>query len=93
LSEAAKHIHAVIHGRVQGVWFRAWTEKTARALGLNGWVRNCADGTVEAVFSGPAGAVDAMLQKAKDGPPLAQVSKIDARATEAPDGLGFETKS
>ena len=47
-----------ISGRVQGVGFRAWTEQRANALGLSGWVRNCANGEVEAVFSGPAEAVE-----------------------------------
>ena len=78
-----------IHGRVQGVWFRGATEQTARALGLDGWVRNCADGCVEAVFEGPAAALDAALAFCRRGPPAARVERIEV-AEEPPEGLdGF----
>ncbi|MCR9222225.1 MAG: acylphosphatase [Alphaproteobacteria bacterium] len=87
-----KTVHVRIKGRVQGVWFRAWTEKTASKLGLDGWVRNRRDGDVEAVFSGPADAVDRMLEAAKDGPPLARVSALDVRETEGAAPAGFETR-
>ena len=54
MAEAAnKTVTVKIEGRVQGVYYRAWTEQTARALGLDGSVRNASDGSVEAVFSGP----------------------------------------
>ena len=65
-----------IEGRVQGVYYRAWTYDTARSLGLNGWVRNASDGSVEAVFSGPVRKVDEMLRLCADGPPDARVSKV-----------------
>jgi acylphosphatase len=65
-----------IEGRVQGVYYRAWTGQTARSLGLDGWVRNRGDGSVEAVFSGPADKVDEMLQACADGPPDAKVTKV-----------------
>jgi len=65
-----------IEGRVQGVWFRAWTTEEALSLGLAGWVRNRPDGTVQAVFSGPENVVSEMLEKCWDGPILAQVSAI-----------------
>jgi acylphosphatase len=65
-----------IEGRVQGVFYRAWTEDTARALGLDGFVRNREDGSVEAVFSGPPDAVAAMLERCKDGPPDARVTAV-----------------
>ncbi len=71
-------VRARIHGRVQGVWYRAWTESTARKLGLSGWVRNRADGTVEALFCGPAEAVSRMLELAHEGPPAARVDRIVA---------------
>jgi acylphosphatase len=65
-----------IEGRVQGVYFRAWTHDTARSLGLDGWVRNASDGSVEAVFSGPAARVEDMLRRCKDGPPDAKVTAV-----------------
>ena len=65
-----------IEGRVQGVYYRAWTEETARKLGLDGTVRNMNDGSVEAVFSGPAEAVADMLRRCADGPKSAKVTKV-----------------
>jgi acylphosphatase len=65
-----------IEGLVQGVFYRAWTEQTARALGLDGTVRNTSDGSVEAVFSGPADKVAEMLRHCADGPPDARVTKV-----------------
>ncbi len=75
-------IRCIITGRVQGVWFRAWTEKEATARGLNGWVRNLPDGSVEALFSGPEQTVRDMIGLCRSGPPLAHVDAI----TEAPAG-------
>jgi acylphosphatase len=54
-------VRALVHGRVQGVGFRAWVQHQAELRGLDGWVRNRRDGTVEAVFSGPGSAVEAMI--------------------------------
>jgi acylphosphatase len=78
-----------IEGRVQGVFYRAWTEETARSLGLDGWVRNARDGSVEAVFSGSAAKVDAMLKLCEDGPPDARVTKIDVREERGSVPSGF----
>src|SRR5215475_3647190 len=69
----------VIRGRVQGVGYRAWTEYTALDLGLEGWVRNRRDGTVEALFAGPREVVEAMLKACREGPPGARVATIDER--------------
>jgi acylphosphatase len=69
----------VIRGRVHGVGFRAWTEYTALERGLQGWVRNCRDGSVEALFVGPAEAVAAMIEQCRQGPPGARVDAIDQR--------------
>jgi acylphosphatase len=65
-----------IEGRVQGVYYRAWTDQTARSLGLDGWVRNSDDGSVEAVFSGHAAQVEDMLRRCADGPPDAKVTAV-----------------
>lgn len=71
-----------ISGRVQGVWFRGWTVDQAVELGLDGWVRNRRDGTVEAVFSGPGAVVDEMVRRCHDGPSAARVEKVAV----VPDG-------
>ncbi|HEU4475535.1 MAG TPA: acylphosphatase [Methyloceanibacter sp.] len=65
-----------IEGRVQGVYYRAWTNDTALALGLDGWVQNASDGSVEAVFSGPQAAVEEMLKRCADGPRDAKVTAV-----------------
>lgn len=77
-----------IRGKVQGVFFRASMQRQARDLGVAGWVRNVPDGTVEAVVSGPAPAVDRLLEWCREGPPAADVRELeteDAPAEEAPD--------
>ena len=80
----------VIHGRVQGVWFRAWTRDQAVARGLSGWVRNRRDGSVEALFHGEDQAVEDMVAVCGDGPPGAKVTQVDRFAAEAPSELGFQ---
>lgn len=72
-----KQIHAIVHGKVQGVWFRAWTRDTAREIGVSGWVRNMADGNVETVAQGNKDLLHRFLERLNDGPPLARVTKID----------------
>ncbi len=71
-------MHVFISGMVQGVFFRANTQKAALSFNLTGWVRNLPDGRVEAVFEGKEGNVDAMLQWCKKGPPFARVTDIGA---------------
>jgi acylphosphatase len=72
-----KSVHVAISGRVQGVGYRAWVKRTADELGVSGWVRNCRTGEVEAVFSGDAAAVDAMIAACRDGPGWAKVADIE----------------
>lgn len=67
-----------IRGRVQGVGYRAWTADEARRRGLEGWVRNRRDGSVEAVFSGPEDAVADMCAACRRGPISARVDAVDA---------------
>jgi acylphosphatase len=84
-----KAVRVIIMGRVQGVWFRAWTRDDAARLGLDGWVRNRADGSVEALFAGPAAAVDEMVRLCWDGPPYAAVDHVEARPAAPPPEPGF----
>jgi acylphosphatase len=77
--------HVVIRGLVQRVGFRAWTEYTAMDHGLEGWVRNRRDGTVEAVFAGPADTVETMIAACRNGPRGARVTAIDQREGGAED--------
>ncbi len=68
---------AVIVGKVQGVWYRDSTAKMAKKLGITGWVRNCQDGSVEAVFQGNSTAVEQMISWCSQGPPAAKVDRVD----------------
>lgn len=74
--------HLVVHGRVQGVFYRDWTVKTARESGIDGWVRNLPDGTVEAHLEGSRDSVDRMISDMHQGPPGAAPTHIDQK--EAP---------
>jgi acylphosphatase len=77
------------HGRVQGVFFRDSVRREAQAAGVTGWARNCADGTVEAVFEGDAEAVERLVELCRAGPGHASVSRLEVD-DEAPEGLdGF----
>jgi len=84
-----KQVRVVISGRVQGVWFRGWTADEATAHGLDGWVRNRRNGTVEAVFQGPPEAVDAMIALCWQGPPAARVDAVETFGDAGPVEPGF----
>ena len=75
-----------VHGSVQGVFFRDTTRRRAESRGVAGWVRNCADGTVEAVFEGAADAVESLVRWCSDGPRGAAVSHVDDDTVQ-PQGL------
>jgi acylphosphatase len=81
-----------IRGRVQGVWFRAWTAEQAEQRGLRGWVRNRRDGSVEALFCGPPALVNDMIVACWSGPPAARVETVDKTETEPFAGTGFATR-
>ncbi|HEY6255779.1 MAG TPA: acylphosphatase [Xanthobacteraceae bacterium] len=78
----------VIRGRVQRVGYRAFVEQMALELGLAGWVRNRADGSVEAVFAGPEDDVEGMVAACRRGPPAARVEALDQR-TGGPDDVAL----
>jgi acylphosphatase len=86
-----RSIKVRISGTVQGVGFRAWTEQRANSLGLSGWVKNCDNGDVEAVFSGPSEAVSAMLAACKEGPRFADVHRVELLGAAAPPMGPFRT--
>jgi acylphosphatase len=75
----------MIRGRVQGIGYRAWAEVTALELGVEGWVRNRRDGSVEAVLAGSEEVVLTMIELCRDGPPGAEVTAIDQREAGAVD--------
>jgi acylphosphatase len=85
-----KRYHVLIAGHVQGVFFRANTCRQARSLGLTGWVRNLADGRVEAVFEGDEAATDAMRNWCRTGTPPARVDRLEANdASPTGEFTGF----
>lgn len=90
MSQTTKRVR--ITGRVQGVGFRAWTEARARRLGLFGWVRNEADGSVTTVISGPADKVDRMLADLAEGPIGSEVFSVDQEEASAPVSETFEIR-
>jgi acylphosphatase len=81
-----------ITGRVQGVGYRAWAMDTARRLGLRGWVRNRADGSVEALVMGDEDAVAVMIEACRDGPYAAKVTEVAISEAEDDGSAGFSPK-
>jgi acylphosphatase len=83
---------AVVHGRVQGVFFRDTVRRAAQQRGVAGWAANRSDGAVEVWLEGEQDGVDSMLRVLRDGPPRAEVERVDVDEVE-PEGLdGFETR-
>ena len=77
MTESPVRVQVVATGLVQGVWFRHACREAAREEGVGGWVRNRADGAVEAELEGPAAAVDRLVAWFRTGPPQAQVESVD----------------
>lgn len=85
--------HIFVEGRVQGVFYRAWTRENASKLGLTGWVKNLADGRVEAVFEGEKKKVEEMVKKCQEGSRAAKPTHVDVNMEEATGEFeGFEIK-
>ncbi|MEA5534212.1 acylphosphatase [Crocosphaera sp. XPORK-15E] len=85
-------VHVLINGKVQGVGYRYGTVQEARKLGIRGWVRNLADGRVEAVFVGDKPIIEQMVQWCHQGPRHAQVTDVDVKPLEPQLFQGFEVR-
>jgi len=85
-------VRAVVTGRVQGVWFRDSCRTEARAVGVNGFVRNRGDGAVDAEFEGPPAAVERMVAWCRTGPPRARVDNVDVETIETTGAPGFHVR-
>ena len=75
-------LHMLIHGRVQGVFFRDSMRREAQKLAITGWVRNRSDGTVEAMVQGESANVETITRWARHGPELARVERVDTKTVE-----------
>ena len=92
MAEDTVRRHLTISGEVQGVFFRETARRKATEAGVSGWITNRSDGKVEAVFEGPAVAVDELVEFCRDGPTAATVESVDVE-TEEPEGLsGFDVR-
>jgi acylphosphatase len=94
LAVSGDHVRrrVTVKGRVQGVFFRDTARERARAHGVAGWVRNCPDGSVEAVVEGEAEAVERVVRFLRTGPPRAEVEDVEV-SEEHPEGLSsFEVR-
>ena len=88
-----QRVHITVHGYVQGVFFRHNTKKEALILGLKGYVKNMADGTVEVVAEGPEDKINELIAFCKKGPEAAQVEKVDVKFEKAKGEFnGFEVR-
>ena len=84
--------HVIVTGRVQGVFFRAWTKEEAGKLGIKGWARNRADGSVEIHMEGSEGAVDQLVERLRSGPSHARVDDLKLDVTEPEDFSDFKIR-
>ena len=83
-------VRVIVHGRVQGVFFRDYTRRKADELGLSGWVRKRADGTVEGFIQGDSQAIEAMVAWLHQGSPMARVDRVEVQPQEELEtGEGF----
>ena len=84
--------HVFVTGRVQGVFYRAWAQGQARELGVSGWIRNCADGSVEAHLTGDEDCVERMIERLRKGPSNARVEEVSVEDSEAGSVGRFEVR-
>lgn len=82
----------VVHGMVQGVFFRDTCRQEAQRTQVAGWVRNEPDGTVAALFEGPEDAVETMVTWCREGPPRARVSRVEVEQAEPTGAAGFDVR-
>jgi len=85
-------LHVRVTGRVQGVFFRAWARDEAQALGVSGWIRNCSDGSVEALLEGEAEAIEELIDLLREGPPGAQVEDVEIEEADREGLSSFEVR-
>lgn len=90
MARIARHVR--LTGRVQGVFFRAWSREKAESLKVSGWIRNCPDGRVEAHVEGDQSAVETMIGHLKKGPRGARVEDIRLWDADLCDFEGFEVR-
>jgi len=90
MTKAARHVS--VTGRVQGVFFRAWTKEQADQLGVTGWVRNCPDGRVDLHIEGEEAAVERLIERLRRGPPAARVEDVHLWNVELFDYADFEVR-
>ena len=90
MSHVARHVR--VTGRVQGVFFRAWTAEQAKILGVIGWVRNAPDGSVEAHLQGDRWAVQRLVELLHKGPPSAEVDKVSVEEANFGANHEFEVR-
>ena len=90
MAKVARHVR--VYGRVQGVFYRAWTEEQAMKLSVSGWVRNCPDGRVEGHVEGEGAAIHEMIERMRRGPPHANVEDLRTWDADVCDFDGFEVR-
>jgi acylphosphatase len=90
MAKTGRHVRVI--GHVQGVFFRVWAQGHARELGVSGWIRNCADGSVEAHLAGEEDAVTRMIERMRRGPSNARVEDVIVEEAEAGDLGRFEVR-
>lgn len=87
-----KTVRLTVTGRVQGVGYRMWAERTAAALGISGWVRNRADGSVELLATGDDQAIAALIEACRRGPRAAVVAEVGVSDAEDDGSAGFSAR-